>query len=323
MSGAGHLLPPEWLPRLERLSLGARTRVAGTLQGKRRSRRLGSSLEFADYRLYTPGDDVRRFDWGVYSRTGKAFVRQFMDEQELMVSIYVDCSASMNARTSSSALDSPSPSSIETTNSGGGNAQGVKWMLARQLAASIGYMALSSYDRLQVACYSRTLDSRLPILRGKGAAHRLFSHLQQAPTGGDGSLVAALSVPGALPRLPGMTWIFSDFWLEGGEEELSRSLSLLAGAGQETVLVHVLSREELEPRLSGELRLVDSESMTGKEVAVTGRVLDAYREELENYRQMLARVCAERGMTYVLIPADMPLQEAVFGILAGAGLVKG
>ncbi|WP_422658074.1 DUF58 domain-containing protein [Paenibacillus sp. EC2-1] len=320
MSKTGHLLPPEWMTRLERLSLGARTRVAGTLQGKRRSRRLGSSLEFADYRLYTPGDDVRRFDWGVYSRTGKAFVRQFMDEQELMVSIYVDCSASMNARTSTSSLDS-SPS--KGGNTSREDSEGSKWLLARQLAASIGYMALSSYDRLQVACYSRTLDSRLPVLRGKGAAHRLFSHLQQAPTGGDGSLAAALSVPGALPRLPGMTWIFSDFWLEGGEEELSRSLSLLAGAGQETVLVHVLSREELEPRLSGDLRLVDSERMTGKEVAITGRVLDAYREELENYRQMLARVCAERGMTYVLIPADMPLQEAVFGILASAGLVKG
>ncbi|WP_235440503.1 DUF58 domain-containing protein [Paenibacillus sp. DMB20] len=184
-------------------------------------------------------------------------------------------------------------------------------------------MALSSYDRLQVACYSRTLDSRLPVLRGKGAAHRLFTHLQQAPVGGDGSLAAALSVPGALPRLPGMTWIISDFWLEGGEEELSRSLSLLSGAGQETVLVHILSREELEPRLSGDLRLVDIETGTGKEVAVTGRVLEAYREELERYRQMLARVCAERGMTYVLIPDDMPLQEAVFGILAGAGLVKG
>lgn len=320
MSRTGHLLPPEWMTRLERLSLGARTRVAGTLQGKRRSRRLGSSLEFADYRLYTPGDDVRRFDWGVYSRTGKAFVRQFMDEQELMVSIYVDCSASMNARTSTTSLDSSLSKGGNTSKE---DSEGAKWLLARQLAASIGYMALSSYDRLQVACYSRTLDSRLPVLRGKGAAHRLFSHLQQAPTGGDGSLAAALSVPGALPRLPGMTWIFSDFWLEGGEEELSRSLSLLAGAGQETVLVHVLSREELEPRLSGDLRLVDSERMTGKEVAITGRVLDAYREELENYRQMLARVCAERGMTYVLIPADMPLQEAVFGILAGAGLVKG
>nr|WP_211184499.1 DUF58 domain-containing protein [Paenibacillus lemnae] len=304
------------MTRLERLSLGSRTRVAGTLQGKRRSRRLGSSLEFADYRLYAPGDDVRRFDWGVYSRTGKAFVRQFMDEQELMVSLYVDCSASM-AGSFREGEGAPAPGGQH------GDQSGNKWRMTRQLAASIGYMALSSYDRLQLACYSRTMDSRLPVLRGKGAAHRLFSHLQQAGIGGDGSLAEALSVPGALPRLPGMTWIFSDFWLEGGEEELSRSLSLLAGAGQEAVLVHVLSREELEPRMAGDLRLVDIETGSGKEVAMTSKILEVYREELDRYRQMLARVCAERGMTYVLIPDDMPLQEAVFGILAGAGLVRG
>ncbi|QCT03971.1 hypothetical protein E6C60_3260 [Paenibacillus algicola] len=316
MSGSKHLLPPEWLTRLERLSLNTRSRVAGTLQGKRRSRRLGSSLEFADYRLYAPGDDVRRFDWGVYSRTGKAFVRQFMDEQELMVSIYVDCSASMAGIQGTEAGTGGGPSTSQS------RAAADKWLLARQLAASIGYLALSSYDRLQLACYSKSMDSRLPVLRGKGAAHRLFSHLQQAPLGGDGSLAAALSVPGALPRLPGMTWIFSDCWLEGGEEELSRSLSLLAGAGQEVVLVQVLSREELEPRFAGDLRLVDVETGGGKEVAVTSRLLEAYREELDRYQGMLARVCAERGMSYVLIPEDMPLQEAVFGILAGAGLVK-
>lgn len=315
MSGGAHLLPPEWLPRLERLSLDAKRRVAGTLQGKRRSRRLGSSLEFADYRVYSPGDDVRRFDWGVYSRTGKAFVRQFMDEQELTVSLFVDCSASMGA-----VMSSPSePSATDPAGTKGSP----KWLLARQLAASIGYMALSSYDRLQVACYSRSINARLPIMRGKGSAHRLFSFLQGAETGGQGNLGAALAVPGALPRQPGMTWVFSDFWLEGGEEELFRSLSLLSGTGQEVVLVHVLSREELEPKLSGDLRLVDSETMSGKEVALTGKVLDAYKEELERYRTMLSRVCAERGMSYVLIPADMPLTDAMFGVLAGAGLVTG
>lgn len=316
MSGAGHLLPPEWLPRLERFSLSAKRRVAGTHQGKRRSKRLGSSLEFADYRLYTPGDDVRRFDWGIYSRTGKGFVRQFMDEQELTVSIYVDCSASMGTDIAASPeLGGTSGSALPEG--------GAKWMLARQLAASIGYMALSSYDRLQIACYSRTLNARLPVMRGKGSAHRLFSFLQSAQTGGEGSLAAALAVPGSLPRQPGMTWIFSDFWLEGGEEELYKALSLLSGTGQEVVLVHILSRAELEPKLSGDLRLVDSETLTGKEVALTGKVLEAYERELERYRHMLSAVCAERGMSYVLIPADLPLSDAMFGVLAGSGLVSG
>ncbi|GAE10011.1 DUF58 domain-containing protein [Paenibacillus sp. JCM 10914] len=186
MSGAGgHLLPPEWLPRLERLSLSAKRRIAGTQQGKRRSRKLGSSLEFADYRVYSPGDDVRRFDWGVYSRTGKAFVRQFMDEQELTVNLFVDCSASMGAVMSASSGESSAPTSGRDNQSAIGSA---KWLLARQLAASIGYMALSSYDRLQVACYSRSIHARLPVMRGKGSAHRLFSFLQGAQTGGEGSL---------------------------------------------------------------------------------------------------------------------------------------
>lgn len=305
-----YLLPSDLLPRLERLSLGAGRRVAGTLQGKRRSRRLGSSLEFADYRPYTAGDDIRRFDWGVYSRTGKPFIRQFMDEQELMVSVYVDCSASMDfgARKvkGNSEVNGEIPSKLH---------------YAKQLAASIGYIALCSYERVQAACYSRSIDSRLPVLRGRGAVHRLFQFLEDASVGGEGSLAACLGEPGAIPRLQGMTWIFSDFWLHEGEEEIGNALSRLAGAGQEVVLVHVLSREEMDPSYSGDLRLVDSEMGTGKDVALTGKVLQAYRAEWDKYRNNLSSYAAERGISYVLIPNDIPLQEAVFGILAESGLV--
>ncbi|WP_438347405.1 DUF58 domain-containing protein [Paenibacillus sp. FA6] len=306
-----YLLPPEWLPRLERLSLGAGRRVAGTLQGKRRSRRLGSSLEFADYRPYSAGDDIRRFDWGVYSRTGKPFIRQFMDEQELMVSVYVDCSKSMD-------FGERTVKGI----SGGNNEIPSKLQYAKQLAASIGYIALCSYERVQAACYSSSLDSRLPVLRGRGAVHRLFQFLEDAAVGGEGSLAASLGEPGAIPRLPGMTWIFSDFWLRDGEEEIANALSRLAGAGQEVVLVHIVSQEEMDPSLSGDLRLVDSEIGAGKDVALTGKVLQAYRAEWDKYRNNLSSYAAERGISYVLIPNDMPLQQAVFGILAESGLVK-
>ncbi|AOZ92185.1 DUF58 domain-containing protein [Paenibacillus crassostreae] len=305
-----YLLPSDWLPRLERLSLGAGRRVAGTMQGKRRSRHLGSSLEFADYRPYTAGDDIRRFDWGVYSRTGKPFIRQFMDEQELMVSVYVDCSKSMDfgARVAKG-------STVEN--------KGIpsKLQYAKQLAASIGYIALCSYERLQVACYSQSIDYRLPIIRGRGAVHRLFQFLEDSPVGGEGSLASSLAEPGAIPRLPGMTWIFSDFWLRQGEEEIGNVLSRLTGAGQEVVLVHILSQEEMNPALSGDLRLVDSEIETGKDVALTGKVLQAYRAEWDKYHQHLSSYAAERGISYVLIPNDMSLQQAVFGILAESGLI--
>ncbi|MDR9856139.1 DUF58 domain-containing protein [Paenibacillus sp. VCA1] len=306
-----HLLPSDWMARLERLTLGSGRRVAGTLQGKRRSSRLGSSLEFADYRSYTPGDDIRRFDWGVYSRTGKPFVRQFMDEQELMVSLYVDCSASMD-------FGGASGSDGNVSRKAGEN----KLLFAKKLAASIGYIALCSYERVAVSCYSDGLDGRLPILRGKGAALRMFQFLQDMPSGGEGSLAAALAQPGAMPRLKGMTWIFSDFWLAEGAEQAGNALSRLASAGQEVVLVHVLSPEEIDPELSGDLRLVDSELNTGKEVAITGRVLERYREELELYRNELHKIASERGISYAAVSSGMTLQEAVFGVFAGSGLVQ-
>ncbi|WP_136603846.1 DUF58 domain-containing protein [Paenibacillus dokdonensis] len=309
MSSA-HLLPPDWMMRLERLTLGSGRRVAGTLQGKRRSSRLGASLEFADYRSYAPGDDIRRFDWGVYSRTGKPFVRQFMDEQELMVSLYVDCSASMDFGGSS--LDG------KPTREGAGN----KLLFAKRLAASIGYIALCSYERVGAYCYSDRLDGRLPLLRGRGSTMRLFQFLHDAPPGGEGSLSSALGEPGAMPRLSGMTWVFSDFWLGEGESAMGSILSRLAGAGQEVVLVQVLSPEEIHPDLSGDLRLVDSELNTGKEVAITGRVLQSYRDELERYQNELRKIASERGISFVTLSSDMTLQEAVFGVLAGSGLVR-
>ena len=148
--------------------------------GKRRSRRLGSSLEFADYRVYAPGDDVRRFDWGVYSRTGKAFVRQFMDEQELTVSLFVDCSASMGAvMSSSSELSAQIRQERRKVRNGRTS--------TRRKHRLHGIVLLR---QAQIACYSRSINARLPIMRGKGSAHRLFSFLQGAETGGEGSLGA-------------------------------------------------------------------------------------------------------------------------------------
>jgi uncharacterized protein (DUF58 family) len=94
--GPGLQLDSSLMLRLDSLSLAAKNRIRGTMQGKRRSRQLGSSQEFADYRIYTPGDDTRQFDWNVFGRTGKPFIKQFMDEQELQVNVYIDCSKSMD-----------------------------------------------------------------------------------------------------------------------------------------------------------------------------------------------------------------------------------
>lgn len=303
------LLPSSLLPKLERLSVNSSRRVRGTTQGKRRSGHFGASLEFADYREYTPGDDIRRFDWGVYRRTGRPFVRQYWDEQEMCVSLYLDVSASMNFGGESNPDQGKSRS--------GEN----KLQYAKTLAAAVGYIALASEDRVQANVFSADIVSKLPDVRGKAAASRLFAFLQGAEASGSGNLAQALRRPSSLPLRTGMTWIFSDLWMEGGVADLGKTLSYFLAAGQEIVLVHIISQDELQPELSGDLRLVDSELGTGKELAITGRVLEAYKHEMEKYTGEISRYCSSRGIRYVQTPTHWPLEKGVFEVLRGAGAI--
>ncbi|GCL73372.1 DUF58 domain-containing protein [Paenibacillus naphthalenovorans] len=298
MSASDLGLDPKLLLRLEQMSLAAKRRTRGTMQGKRRSKQLGASLEFADYRMYAPGDDIRRFDWGAYARTGKPFIKQFMDEQELQVNLYIDVTRSMGFPLEEAA--------------------GNKLMYARQLAACIGYMALSGYDRVSARLFSDRIVRELPMLRGKGSVHRLFRFLSEAEAESGGDIADAVMKPGAIPRQPGMTWIFSDFLYESGIEE---ALNYLLAARQEVVVVQVLSEEEMRPALTGDLRLIDSESGTGKEVAVTARVIEAYQAAIRQYTHGLKQFCHERGMTYVLATTDVPVADAVLRSLREHGLL--
>ncbi|WP_334073704.1 MULTISPECIES: DUF58 domain-containing protein [Paenibacillus] len=291
------LLPPSLLPRLERLSLNSGRQVRGTAQGKRLSGRFGTSQEFADYREYTPGDDIRRFDWGVYRRTGRPFVRQYWDEQELMVSLYLDISASMDFGEEN------------------------KLHYAKKLAAAIGYMALAADDRVEGALFTDAIRQKLPAVRGKASALRLFRFLQEAEPSGPGNLRSALRSTASLPVRPGMTWIFSDLWLEDGVDALKDALSYLMAAGQDIVLVHVVSPAEIKPLFSGDLRLVDSELGTGKELAISGRFLESYAAEWKNYTGRISAFCMERGIRYVIIPTDLPLEKGIFETLRRAGIL--
>ncbi|NGZ75996.1 DUF58 domain-containing protein [Saccharibacillus alkalitolerans] len=295
------LLSAEWIARLDRLTLATGRRVRGTRQGRRRSRELGASLEFADYREYSPGDDVRRFDWSVYGRTGRKVVRQYLDEQELQVTLYVDVSRSMDF----SDEDGPS-----------------KLLHASRLAASIGYMTLAAYDRLGVYRVSERIGEGLPLLRGRPAVHRMLDFLASSEAEGRGDLAGAFAERSRLPRLPGMTWIFSDCWTERGEEELEEAMARLQAARQEVVLVQVLTRGEIAPRLTGDLKLIDAELGTFKEAALTGRLVEAYEREFDAYRGRLAEFCARRGIAYVLAPTDVPLRETVLGTMRETGLVR-
>ncbi|MHA7963128.1 DUF58 domain-containing protein [Paenibacillus sp. CAU 1782] len=314
----------ELLSGLERLSIAAGGRIRGTLAGKRRSFTMGGSQEFADYRPYAPGDDVRRIDWNVYGRTGKAFMRQYWDEQELHLHLYMDVSRSM----------------LGATRAGEG-----KLLYAMRLAACVGYVALCGDDRLIVRQFDEQgVKRELGPLRGRVSAAKLFRYLADAVREGEKEAEATqredlqtgqnqgqasafpyldMSVPfrqpGALPRRSGVSWLFTDALYESGIQE---TLLSLVAAGQSVVLVQVLNPEELNPVLSGELRLIDSELGTGKEVAVSPRILKRYREEAAAYQQELKAICGEKGAVFVSLDTSIPIKTALQRLAAVPGAIK-
>jgi len=326
------------LSQAERLRLTAEGRIRGTLAGKRRSSQLGGSQEFADYRPYVPGDDIRRIDWNVYGRTGRAYMRQYWDEQELQLQLYIDMSRSMQF----------------------GQGESNKLAYALRLAAAVGFATLCGEDRVAVHLYSTMIEQQLPLLRGRASSSKLFQFLAEAlllrseqvenpPYGqewqssqqssglqtsqqsnqqrlqssqqssqslsfqpSDNNVVSNMAAPfmqpGALPRRSGVTWLLTDALFEEGIEQTL--LSFIA-ARQKVVLIHVMSPEELDPTLSGELRLIDSELRSGKEVAVGHKLLSDYRAAAAAYQTELKQLCAERGVDYLFVNTALPLQDTL------------
>ncbi|WP_246096144.1 DUF58 domain-containing protein [Paenibacillus sinopodophylli] len=306
-----HLFPNQsLLSELDRMSIRSGNRVKGMLAGKRRSSSLGGSQEFADYRPYSPGDDVRRIDWNVYGRTGKAYMRQYWDEQELQVSLYVDVSRSMHF----------------------GERNGKKLPYALRLAACLGYMALGGDDRVSIKLFRERIVNELQPLHGRAAVPKLFQFLGEALSLSDSEQKTEqasdadftnISMPfnsgTALPRRPGSAWVLTDAMFDSGVEETI--VSLLA-AGQKVVLVHLLSQEEIDPELSGELKLVDSELGTDKDVAIGHKVLKDYKAAVTEFQLKLKRICAERGAVYVFVNTSTPLEETIRHTLLSSQLLN-
>ena len=310
---AGSLVRPgdSLLRSLERLAVTSSGRTRGTQQGKRRSGALGSSLEFADYRAYAPGDDIRRLDWNVWARTGRAYVRQYWDEQETFVTFYLDCSRSMRFEPGKA---DDRPGTWTETN---------KLLYAARIAACAGYAALCGDDRAAVVRFAGSVEDRLHPVRGRGAAERLFAFLERSlgPSGDPGAadLRTPLLAPGALPSRPGVSWLLTDGLYASGIEE---TLTAFAAARQHLVFVHVLGPDEWRPSLRGELRLIDAETAAAKDVAIHANALRAYDEALREHVGAIRRRCAELGFIHFAVDTAVPLEETVLVRMARHGLLQ-
>ena len=288
------MIPADLLPHLERLALVSRRRHASPLRGERRSRAVGSSPEFVDHRGYSPGDDLRRVDWNLYSRSNQLFVKQFEDERALPVHILVDISLSM---------DCGEPNKLR---------------FARQVAGALGYIGLSGFASVTVGLLGDGADLVFGPGAGRARGPALLAALDSAGPRAQTDLGRAVAAYAQRQPLDGLTVLISDLlsptWAD--------ALRPLLGPRSEAVVLHVLDPEELDPPPAEEVRLVDRETGRTVEVRLDRTALDRYRQRLGDWCSAVETICSRSGARYQRLSTALPLPEVVLGHLARGGIVR-
>jgi uncharacterized protein (DUF58 family) len=289
------LLSPEFLSRLERLALMARKTQLGMAKGERKSKRRGSSVEFADYRDYVQGDDLRHVDWNIYGRLESLYLKLFHEQEDLTVHMLVDASRSMGFGT---------PPKIE---------------LATKLAAAIGYIGLVGYDRISAETFADGITHRLAPCRGRAHAGKLLAFLSAANADGRTALEESTKSYVMRNRAKGVAVLFSDFLDPEGYEGCLRRL---LQSGSDCYAVHVLSREEIDPPIAGDLKLLDSEYATHVEVSASPSLIKRYKKNLEGFCESIRKYCLARGIGYIFAPSDEPLERLTLDALRRGGMFR-
>jgi uncharacterized protein (DUF58 family) len=289
---ASTLLEPQLLRRLEALAVLVRRSVKGQMGGERRSLSRGRSPEFADFRNYTPGDDYRLIDWNAYARLDRYVLRLFVAEEELPFSLFVDLSGSM---------DWGRPN---------------KAHVARQLAAALAYVALSSLDRVRLTVFAEGPTSGGAPHRGRHAAQELFSRIESFPAGGPTDY-ARLVWPIARQR-PGMTVLITDGL---GEAPIEPALVALKQARQEGAVLQLLAPQEVTPDWTGDARLRDAETGAERELTATPATQAAYRAALARRTDEMERSAKRRGLRFARLTTDQPVEDMVQRSLRRIGLL--
>jgi uncharacterized protein (DUF58 family) len=289
------LLDESFLHRLERVNLIARRGARANTVGEHQSRRRAASIEFADYRRYVSGDDLRRIDWNVYGRLNSLFLKLTEAKEDVAVHLLLDTSQSM---------DWGNPS---------------KLLYARQLVAALGYLALARFDAVTVATFSDQLHERFPLARGKNQALALLGFLNDIAVGGQTDLDASLATYTSTRLEPGIAVVVSDLLCDDGQHT---AIARLLRAGLDVTVIHLVHAEERHPTVGGELELVDSESGEIVEITVGQEAIRGYRERFDEWSETLRRSLAAMSTSYVLVDTSIPLESLLLHELRQRRLVR-
>jgi uncharacterized protein (DUF58 family) len=278
------LLDPDFVRELEVLRRRIEVRARSGGGGEHVAKRRGGSSDFEQHRAYEPGDDPRRIDWAAYARSGEPVVKLFRREEDVVVRLVCDASASLGCG---------EPPKLDT---------------ARRLAAAVGYMTLARSERAQLLLAGAGLVREHPPLRGRGGLPALFRALDGVEAKGGTDLARAVDRVVARSARPGMLLVVSDF-LDPGP--VTSSLARAAKAGHDVALAQVVAPEEIDPSLEGDLALEDAETGAIVEVTIDAAALEAYALRFAGLCELLRSFAKKHGGTYLRVRTDEPLEQAV------------
>jgi len=283
------LLAPDLLGRLERLQLRTGQRLAGQFSGDHRSHRHGSSLDFADYREYHPGDDFRRIDYNLYARLDQLLLKLYEAEEDITIRLLIDTSASMEA-----------PEKLH---------------LARQVAAAIGFVSLVRRDVVTVATFP--FKGPPPRFSGRSAAPALFAHLLALQPDGPTEFAHAVSDLLGRRSSPGLTVVISDLLTPDWRQAIRR----LPARGDQSAVIHLVDERDFSVDLAGDIDVVDRETGQVVPVSASPRDLKALAERVAKWHEEVAEHCRLSGVAHTLIGLDDDLERTLFGSWRREGLL--
>lgn len=283
------------LHQIERMRLRPQRRLTNRARGEHLSGKGGSSTDFADFRDYAAGDDLRYVDWNIFARLQRPYIKQFQHEEELHVVLLVDASASMLS--------------------------GGKLERAKQAAAAFGIMGLLSGERVSAYAVQGLSDSRwmLPPGTGRTRMRQLLHFFEGVEGGGSTAVEQAIEQMLKFHRGRGIAVVLSDFLTFGS---LTRPLNLLFSAGLEVWGLQILSESEIQPDVQGDLRFVDSETGETLDITNASELLHVYHDQRLALEQSLDSLCRSRQGRFVSVSAGESFSAFLFDRMCRQGWVQ-
>ncbi|MEO0478318.1 MAG: DUF58 domain-containing protein [Planctomycetota bacterium] len=276
-----HLTDPAFLASLQPLRIVARRVVRGGRHAEHLSRQRGSGLEFADYRAYTPGDDLRAIDWNIYRRLGRVFVRLFEEQQDLPLYVLPDVSSSLHFEP-----DSP------------------RARACLQTTLAIASVSLNQHDRVGIFPFAEELRVHEAPTSGKNRVLPIARRLAEVEFKDQTDLCSALRRFGAMNLRQGLCVVVSDFFDQKGADAIVEQLGQLR---HRLLLVQLFRKEDRDPDLQGDLRLVDSETGEAENVSVTPELLQRMQTAYDQHQQALVDFARTRSAGFLRIDVDQPI----------------